>query len=91
MVRIIGAEDGYRAKPAADMFEEFIQSSGVSRENTIYVGDSPGDIEASRNAGVDAYAVAGPMFSAETLALRRPRRVLKDIGELLDAVRPVLN
>ena len=51
MARIIGAEDGFKAKPAGEMFEEFIRSVGTAKEKTIYVGDAPLDIQAARNAG----------------------------------------
>lgn len=90
MARIIGAQDGFKAKPAGEMFEEFIRSVGTVKEDTIYVGDSPVDIEAAGNAGIDAFAVAGPIFSAEELALHNPRRVLSRISELQKAVRPMI-
>ncbi len=90
MARIIGAQDGFRAKPAKDMFVEFMRSVGVSREHTIYVGDSPIDIDAARNAQIDAFAIAGPIFSAEELALKGARRVLSSIDELPSAIRPVI-
>jgi phosphoglycolate phosphatase len=88
--RIIGAQDGFRAKPAADMFEEFIRSVGAGKDRTVYVGDSPLDVEGARNAGIDAFAVAGPIFSAEELALHGARRVLQRIEELPDALKPIL-
>jgi 2,3-diketo-5-methylthio-1-phosphopentane phosphatase len=90
MSRIIGAEDGFRAKPAPDMFEEFIRSAGAAKQDTVYVGDSPIDVQAAANAGIDSFVVAGPVFSAEELAFCRPRRVLQTISELPDALKPVL-
>ena len=90
MARIIGAEDGFKAKPAPDMFEEFMRSTGAGVENMIYVGDSPIDIQAARNAGLDAFAIVGPIFSSEELALHGPRRVLNDIRELPAALDPIL-
>lgn len=90
MERIIGAEDGFKAKPSAEMFDEFMQSVGVSRDETIYVGDAPLDIEAARRAGIDAFAIANSIFPAEELALCRPRRVLTNIGELATAIRPLI-
>lgn len=89
MFRIIGAQDGFKAKPAADMFEEFIRSAGVDKERTIYVGDSPVDVESAVNAGIDAFVVAGPIFSAEELARCGPRRVLRHITELPAALQPL--
>ncbi len=90
MARIIGAEDGFKAKPAGEMCEEFIRSVGASKDNTVYVGDAPIDIQAAKNAGIDAFAVANPLFSAEDLALCAPRRVLNDITELPAALRPLI-
>lgn len=87
---IIGAEDGYRAKPSGEMFEAFMKSVGVVPEKTIYVGDAPLDIMASREAGMDAFVIAGPIFSAEELALLCPRRVLKHVSELPQALSPLL-
>jgi 2,3-diketo-5-methylthio-1-phosphopentane phosphatase/HAD superfamily hydrolase (TIGR01549 family) len=90
MARIIGAEDGFPAKPAPDMFAEFIRSTGATSGSTIYVGDSPVDVEAATNAGIDAFALSGPIFSGEELALHRPRRVLRRISELPAALEPVV-
>ena len=89
MHRIIGAQDGFNAKPAPDMFEEFIRSSGASKSKTIYVGDSHLDVESAGNAGMDAFAVAGPIFSAEELARCAPRRVLRRITDLPAALEPL--
>jgi phosphoglycolate phosphatase len=91
MARVVGAEDGYKAKPAADMFHEFMNSVGSAQKETIYVGDAPIDIEGAYAAGIDAYAVAGEFFSAEELALHRPRRVLNNILELPKALEPIID
>lgn len=90
MIRIIGAEDGFKAKPSGDMFKEFMRSAGARKEETIYVGDAPLDIHAAADAGIDAFAVANPIYSAEELALHKPRRVLKNIRELPAALRPLV-
>jgi len=90
MARIIGAEDGFKAKPAPDMFNEFVRSTGAASQDTIYVGDSPIDIQAARNAGLDAFGIINPIFSGEELALHRPRRVLGHITELPAALEPIL-
>jgi HAD superfamily hydrolase (TIGR01509 family) len=90
MTRIIGAEDGFKAKPAAAMFEEFMRSAGADKEHTIYVGDAPVDIESARNAGIDSVVIANPIFPAEELALHRPRRVLQSITELPAALQPLI-
>ncbi len=90
MSMILGAEDGFRAKPSGEMFQEFMRQTGSAKDQTIYVGDSPVDIEAAQNAGIDAFVVTGPYFTPEELALRSPRRVLQSITELPRAVKPAL-
>jgi len=91
LVHIIGAEDGFKAKPSSEMFDAFIERSGIPRENTIYVGDAPVDIEAAHNSGIDAFVIPNHIFSAEELATYAPRRVLKDITELPSAVTPIIH
>jgi 2-hydroxy-3-keto-5-methylthiopentenyl-1-phosphate phosphatase len=90
MARIIGAEDGFRAKPAPDMFHEFIRSTGAASQDTIYVGDAPVDIQAAHNAGLDAFGIVTSIFSGAELALHCPRRVLSSISELPAALGPIL-
>ncbi len=87
---IIGAEDGFKAKPHADMFIEFMKSVGSSEQETVYVGDAPIDIHGARSACIDAFVLANRFYSAEELALHKPRRVLRDISELPDALKPIL-
>jgi HAD superfamily hydrolase (TIGR01549 family) len=90
MTRIIGAQDGFKAKPSGEMFEEFLRSAGSRKDETVYIGDSPLDIEAAANAGIDAFAVANPIFSAEELSLHKPRRVLSRITDLPRALGPMV-
>ncbi|MBI5249584.1 MAG: HAD family hydrolase [Desulfomonile tiedjei] len=90
MTRIIGAEDGFKAKPSPEMFEEFIRSVQTEKEETIYVGDAPIDIQAAQNAGIDSFAIASRYFSAEELAQYKPRRILNNITELPDCLGPLV-
>ncbi len=90
MIVIMGAEDGFKAKPAGAMIDEFIRLADARKTETIYVGDSPVDIVAAKNADIDAFAIAGPVFSAEELALHGPRRVLNGINELPEAIKAIV-
>lgn len=87
---IIGAEDGFKAKPHADMFIEFMKTVGVSEDETVYVGDAPIDVIGAKSAKIDAFVLANRFYSAEELALHKPRRVLRDISELPEALKPLL-
>ncbi len=90
LTTIIGAEDGHAAKPSAAMFEEFMARTGSDRAHTIYVGDTPLDVQAARNAGIDTYAIAGPTHTPEQLALCGARRVLTSIAELPASMLPLV-
>jgi len=90
MALVLGAEDGFRAKPSGEMFQEFMRSVGSDKHTTIYVGDAPVDIEAAAQAGIDAFAVSSRFFSAEELALHKPRRVLQSITQLPAMLGPLV-
>ena len=53
----IGDREGYRKKPAPDNLLRCMERVGVSREEVLYIGDSPTDIETAGNAGVDFIGV----------------------------------
>ena len=50
-------EGGIRKKPAPDALFSVMERLGVTRETTVYVGDSEVDIQTAKNAGVDHICV----------------------------------
>lgn len=54
---VVGVHDVARPKPAPDMLVRCLDHFAVPPAHAIYVGDSPGDGEASRAAGVAFVAV----------------------------------
>ena len=51
-------EQGVPRKPAPDAVFEIMQALGVTKEQTVYVGDSEVDIKTAKNAGIDAILVS---------------------------------
>ena len=49
---VVGVGDAARPKPAPDMLEVCLARLGTRPEHAVYVGDSPGDYAAAREAGV---------------------------------------
>jgi HAD superfamily hydrolase (TIGR01509 family) len=49
---VVGVGDAARPKPAPDMLEVCLDRLGTRPEHAVYVGDSPGDHAAAREAGV---------------------------------------
>jgi HAD superfamily hydrolase (TIGR01509 family) len=54
---VVGIHDVAHPKPAPDMLVRCLEHFALSADEAIYVGDSPGDLEASRAAGVRFVAV----------------------------------
>ena len=53
----LGADDVPAAKPAADGLLQCCEALGVAPELSVYVGDSPSDGQAARNAGMRSVGV----------------------------------
>jgi HAD superfamily hydrolase (TIGR01509 family) len=64
----ITASDVERAKPDPDLIEVGVQRLGLERSQVVMIGDTPYDIAAARQAGVDTIGVTTGGFSAEQLA-----------------------
>jgi len=51
------SDDAERSKPDADIIERGLSKAGLRRDEAIYIGDTPYDIEGSRRAGVAVIAL----------------------------------
>ena len=63
----VGDDPSRRRKPAPDSVLEAMRQMGVTREETVYVGDSDVDVETARNAGVTCCAVSWGFRSVQCL------------------------
>jgi HAD superfamily hydrolase (TIGR01509 family) len=61
---VVGVHDAPRPKPAPDMLLRCLDQLGTAAERSIYVGDSPSDLEAAHAAGVPFIAF-GEALSCE--------------------------
>lgn len=76
------SEDVSRRKPHPAPLELALKRLRAEPEDTVYVGDTPEDIEMSRRAGVRAIGVLGPFPTAGGIRLARPDLLLRSIREL---------
>ena len=53
----IGGEDGRPLKPDPDMLYRAMEMLGAAKDDTVYVGDSEGDITVSERAGIPCVCV----------------------------------
>lgn len=57
-VCVLGQRQGIPVKPSPDIVLEIMEKAGVSRSDTLYVGDSGVDMQTASNAGIDSVAVS---------------------------------
>ena len=85
---VIGAGDVSRNKPFPDMIHASLEAMKVAGEGAVFVGDTVTDVQTGKEAGVDVYALATGFHSKVELAEKKPRRILKDLKELLFLLEP---
>jgi 2-hydroxy-3-keto-5-methylthiopentenyl-1-phosphate phosphatase len=83
---IMGVGDGVRPKPFPDMVNAVVKDLALRPNEIIMVGDTVEDIKAGKAAGIDVYALGSGYHPLEKLIRERPRRVLRELSDLLQAL-----
>ncbi len=86
-VKVIAGGPGKRHKPDPFTFTEMMHETGVSREETLFIGDSAVDWETGKNAGVKTILMSHGFSSANELELLSPDALVHSFGELLAEVK----
>jgi 2-hydroxy-3-keto-5-methylthiopentenyl-1-phosphate phosphatase len=87
---VIGAGDVLRNKPFPDMIHAVLREMDLPPADAVFVGDTLTDIETGKQAGVDVYALPTGLHSKMELLQRKPRRILRNLKELVQLVNPVV-
>jgi 2-phosphoglycolate phosphatase len=80
---IVGDEDVSQNKPDPEMLLHAIEKMRLKKEEVIFVGDSPIDIQTAKNAGVRAFAVPTGGTKREDLKKAQPTMILDRLLDLL--------
>jgi phosphoglycolate phosphatase len=88
---IVGAGDVPRNKPFPDMLHSVLNAMDLPPENVVFVGDTLTDIETGKQAGVDVYALPTGYDPKKELARGRPKRILRNLKEMVDRVEHPLS
>ena len=83
---VLGQRERIAVKPNPAIVEEILWLSGVSQEETLYVGDSDVDMQTAQNAGVRVCAVTWGFRSREELAAFKPDFITDNPAEIADMV-----
>ena len=79
---LVGADEVERHKPDPEPVRRALDLLGASRKGAVFVGDSPHDLVAGREAGVATAAVAWGPFSHSVLARHTPDHWIDEPGQL---------
>lgn len=83
MQEAVGDDPSRARKPAPDSVYAAMARMGVTKEETVYVGDSDVDVMTARNAGVACIAVSWGFRSEQSLREAGAERIAGTPGELL--------
>jgi len=79
-----------KPKPDPEAYLKLVAALGVTKDETIFVGDHPLDAQCATNAGVPFIAVRTGDVPAENLRRAGSVEVFKDIGEFAEWLRRAL-
>ena len=88
---VLFGEKKEELKPSPVMIQSALGAMGMQPRDVVYVGDSPADIQAAKNARVSSVAIARGPIQAQRLSREGPDRMFGDLDEmttfLLDRLR----
>jgi phosphoglycolate phosphatase len=85
-VEVLGQREGINVKPDPSIVFDILKKAGVSKEETLYVGDSGVDMQTAINAGVDAIGVTWGFRPRTELEDFHPMGLIHQAEELLGFV-----
>ncbi len=71
-------------KPAPDGIIDFLNHTGLAKEEALMIGDAPSDIKASEKAGVKVASVLWDSYAAEEVEKMNPDYKFYEVSELSD-------
>jgi HAD superfamily hydrolase (TIGR01509 family) len=79
---VLFGEDKEELKPSPVMIQRALYLMGIEPRDALYVGDSPADIRAARNAKVSSIAIARESIQSEQLSKEEPDHVFAGLDEM---------
>ena len=82
-IAILAGDNGLPFKPDPAAIHHLMEETSVTEEEVLFVGDSPVDIQAARNAGVEVVTLSHGFASEATLREAKPDHIVHDFAGLL--------
>ena len=81
-IAILAGDNDLPFKPDPAAICHLMEETGVTVEEVLFVGDSPIDVQAARNAGVEVVTLSHGFASEATLREAKPDHIVRDFAEL---------
>ncbi len=82
-IAILAGDNGLPFKPDPAAIHHLMEETGATEEEVLFVGDSPVDIQAARNAAVEVATLSHGFASEAVLRDAKPDHIVCDFSELL--------
>ena len=79
---VYGQREGVAIKPDPAIVADILSDTGISRADTIYIGDSGVDMQTARNAEVESIGVSWGFRSVEELIDNGAEHIVHHAGEI---------
>ena len=79
---VYGQREGVAIKPDPAVVADILNDTGISRADTIYIGDSGVDMQTARNAEVESIGVSWGFRSVEELIDNGAEHIVHHAGEI---------
>jgi phosphoglycolate phosphatase len=86
-IAILAGDNGLPFKPDPAAIHHLMEATNAAEAEVLFIGDSPVDIEAARNAGVEVVTLSHGFASEATLREAKPDHIVRDFSELLCLAR----
>ncbi len=85
-VVILGQREGINPKPDPTIVHDILSVANVTKEETLYVGDSNVDMQTAINSGVDACGVAWGFRPVAELGAYHPKYIAHKAADILSYI-----
>ena len=82
-ISVLAGDNGLPFKPDPAAIHHLMEKTGALTEEVIFVGDSPIDIQAARNARVEVVTLSHGFTNEATLCEAKPDHIVHDFAQLL--------
>jgi len=82
-IAILAGDNGLPFKPDPAAIHHLMEETGAIEDEVIFVGDSPVDIQAARNAGVEVVTLSHGFANEAALLEAKPDHIVRNFQELL--------